>query len=270
VDHRERLSQRPSIEPQNLSQMPRFLARQWVDLTLIQLTNLRWSWKRSLVVGAVVPVVSIITFGSFVSDGDQELYAYVLTGNVVLSLLFETVGKVSSRFAFMRLVGMLDYLTTLPVYSIMVVLATVVAFLLLSLPSLFLTIIAGVWILDVELAISPWIALVVPLIAFSLCGLGALLGLLGRTPEEVASLSTLTTFILFAVGPVLIPASRLPQIFNYLSLLSPATYAASALRHTLLGTRETLSLALDLTVLAAITFFFLWLVRRRMQRRELL
>ena len=269
MDHRESLTLRPPIEPESWWQMPRFLLRQWVDLTLIQLTNLRWSWKRSLAVGAVVPVVSILTFGSFVQDGDQELYAYVLTGNLVLSLLFETVGKVSSRFAFMRMVGMLDYLATLPVYSILVVLATVVAFLLLSLPSLFFTLIAGVWILDVELTISPWIALVVPLIAFSLCGLGALLGLLGRTPEEVASLSTLTTFLLFAVGPVLIPASRLPELFSILSLLSPATYAASALRHTLLGTPEALPLALDLAVLAATTFFFLWLVRRRMQRREL-
>ena len=62
-------------------------------------------------------------------------------------------------------------------------------------------------------------------------GLGALIGVVARAPEEVGTISTLITFVSVGLGPVIIPASRLPAFVNWISLISPATYAASALRH---------------------------------------
>ncbi len=117
--------------------------------------------------------------------------------------------------------------------------------------------------------ISPWLFVVIPLITLSLCGLGGLIGIVGKNPEEVGSLSMLATFLLIGLGPVVIPADRLPTILNTIGLLSPATYAASALRQTVLGQPDRIPLTVDMLVLCAMMVGFLWLVGQRMDWRQM-
>lgn len=123
-------------------------------------------------------------------------------------------------------------------------------------------------ILRIPLAISPWIVVVIPLVSLTLCGLGALIGLVGRTPQEVDSISTLTTFLLLAVGPVIIPADALPGIVQVIGLFSPATYAASALRQVVLNMPDRIPLAVDILALTVLLIGFLWLVGQRIDWRE--
>ncbi len=242
-----------------------YLVQVW-DLLLIQLTNWRWSWRSSIIIGILAPTFLIATFSAF-SINDVRSAGYILTGNLVLSLLLDGLGRVSSNFAYMRLAGTLDYFATLPIHRSSLIIATVLAFLLLSLPSALTTLLLGWLILRLPLAIDPLVLLVIPLISLSLSGLGAFIGLLGRNPEEVNSISTLTSFVLFGFGPVLIPLERLPEFMNILSLFSPATYAASALRHVLLGQADRLPLLLDLLALIGFMLLFLWLVIRRLDWR---
>ena len=75
------------------------------------------------------------------------------------------------------------------------------------------------------------------------------------------------TFIMTGLGPVVFPPDRLPEILLKLGWLSPATYAASALRQTLLGP-ITPRLALDLIVLLGLAFVALWIVSRKMDWRN--
>jgi ABC-2 type transport system permease protein len=239
---------------------------QLIYLVLIQLTNWRWSWRGTIVLGMVAPVFLILAFGAFAGNS-PEAAGYVLTGNLVMSLLLEGLGKVSSHFSFIRVNGMLDYFATLPIYRGALILATVIAFLIMSLPSVIVTLILGTVILKIPLALSPWVLLVVPLVSLSLSGLGALIGLMSRTPDEVNSISTITTFLLFGFGPVLIPADRLPEIITTVSLISPATYAASALRQVVLGQADRIPLMVDVLVLVVVTLGFLWLVIRRLDWR---
>ena len=241
---------------------------QLFDLTLIQLTNWRWSWRSTLITSVVAPVISTVGLGLFAANSGREALGYVLTGNMVMSLLFGTVGHVSSNFAYMRVVGTLDYLATLPLHRIALILATVVAFLCLSIPPAIVTLALGAVVLGVPLALSPWLIVVLPLISVTLCGLGALIGILCRTPEEVGSVSTLTTFVLVALGPVIFPASRLPEVINVVSLLSPATYAASALRQVVLAMPDRIPLEVDMGVLVAVMVGLLWLAGRRMDWRQ--
>lgn len=240
---------------------------QLADLTLLQLTNWRWSWRGLLLTGILAPTFTILALGAFAADSGPLALGFVLTGNLVISLLFSTMGQVSSHFAFMRNVGRLEFFATLPVYRSALVLATLAAFFALSLPSTIATLIIGMIVLQVPVAISPWVLVVVPLISLSLSGLGTLLGLIGRTPEEVSSLNMLTTFVLAGLGPVVIPAENLPPFMSVIGLVSPATYAASALRQVILGWPDRLPLVLDLAVLAALTVGLLWLVERRLDWR---
>jgi ABC-2 type transport system permease protein len=237
---------------------------QLFNLTLIQLANWRWSWRGMLLTATVAPLLSTAALSVFARDSGPEALAYILTGNMVMSLLFGTFERVAGHFAYMRLVGRLDFFASLPVHRVALILGTVCAFLLLALPSVLVTLITGVLILGVDLAISPWIVVAIPLIGMALCGLGALIGIALKTPEEVWNLSALIAFLLLGFGPVVIPPDRLPGIVNTLSYLSPATYAASALRQTVLGLSDRIPLGLDLVVLAALLVGSLWLVGRQM------
>ena len=241
-------------------------AVQLADLLLVQLANWRWGWRSMVVLGMAAPLLSITMLGILIRDSGVVALEYVLVGNVVLALMFENQNKVSSNFAYMRARGTLRFVATLPVYKSALILATVVAFLLLALPAVVVTIAAGSRILGVELAPSPWVLLVVPLCAIPLASLGALVGSIARTPEEAGSVSLLLTLLLLSLGPVLVPPERLPEALNLAGYASPATYAASALRQVLLGPVNG-RLALDLGVLAGLSMVVLWFVERRLRWR---
>lgn len=222
---------------------------QMADVFIIQLTNWRWSWMGAMLIGIVSPLVLIVMLGSFAPPDDAEALAYILTGNMVLALLLDGLSKTANHFMYMRTNGQLEYYATLPIHRSVLILSTVLAFLVLSLPTVVGTLLFGGLLLGVDFNFNPLIFVVIPLVVFSLSGLGALIGLLGRTPDQVGSLNLLVTLVFFGFGPVLIPPSRLPDVVEVLSLASPATYAASAFRHVVLGLPEAIPLWLDMLVL---------------------
>jgi ABC-2 type transport system permease protein len=239
---------------------------QLLDLLLIELTNWRWSWRTTIVVDTIAPLLSMLALGVFARDRGAATLAYVLTGNVVVALMFGTMGKVHSHVGYLRYSGALAYFATLPIRRWALVVAIVAAFLLLALPSLLVTIFGGAWLLGVALSLHPLVLVVVPLCALPLAGIGALIAVSVREPGEGNALTLLLTLLLAGTGPVVIPPDRLPPFMLTLGWLSPATYAASALRQTLLGP-VTPRLALDLAVLALIAAVLLAVVSRRLEWR---
>ena len=128
---------------------------QLVDLFLIELTNWRWSWRSMLLTGTLAPVFSILGMGVFAQDAGHEALGYVLTGNMVISLMFGNMRNVQSHFTFMRFEGALDYYATLPIRKHNLILAVVLSFLLLSLPSLIITMLLGTVVLKVPITFHP-------------------------------------------------------------------------------------------------------------------
>jgi ABC-2 type transport system permease protein len=240
---------------------------QLFDLILIQLSNWRWSWQGTIITGMISPVLSIVALGVFAHNPDPTTQAYILTGNMVLSLMFENLTKVASNFAFMRATGAFSYYATLPLSRVALILATVGAFLLLSLPALAVTVGLGTLYLGIHLAPSPLLLIVIPLAAIPLAALGALIGATVPRPEDSGTWSLLLSVALLSLGPVVVPPDRLPAWLQTLGNLSPATYAASALRQTLLGP-ITDRLPLDLLVLAAVAALLLALVARTISWRQ--
>ena len=86
-------------------------------------------------------------------------------------------------------------------------------------------------------------------------------------PQDVGSVSLLVTFLMLGLGPVVIPPDRLPGVVLFLGRFSPATYAASAVRQTLLGPL-TWQIAFDLAALVGFTLVTFWLVGRKMDWRQ--
>jgi ABC-2 type transport system permease protein len=80
-----------------------------MDLFLMELTNWRWSWRTIALTSAIAPMLSIIALGSFAQGSGRETLAYILTGNLVMALMFGNLDNVASRLVYMRFAGTLDY-----------------------------------------------------------------------------------------------------------------------------------------------------------------
>jgi ABC-2 type transport system permease protein len=240
---------------------------QWWDLFQMELTNWRWSWRGSLLQGTVTPIFSLLALGLFARDSGREMLMYVVTGNIVISLLFGTMTSVESRVSWLRFQGGLDYVATLPVRRSAFVLAMVAAFLLLSLPSVVVTAVLGPLLLNAPVHIHPLILLVIPCCTAPLAGVGAALGMTGRTQQQSGNVTFLLMLVMTALGPVVVPPDRLPGIMVFLGYFSPATYAASALRQVMVGP-VTARLALDMLVLCGVTALSMAWVGWRMGRQE--
>jgi ABC-2 type transport system permease protein len=145
------------------------------------------------------------------------------------------------------------------------IVAVLLSFILLSLPSVVITMLFGSLLLGISLLLNPAILIVLPLCAMPLAGVGALIGTYARTPEEAGSISLFLT--LSMLGPVIIPPDHLPSLLLFLGHMSPATYAASALRQTLIGPM-TGEIVIDLTVLVGFTLVTFWLAGRKMDWRQ--
>ncbi len=240
---------------------------QWWDLFLMELTNWRWSWRSALFMGVVTPLFSLLGLGIFARDSGPEALVYVMTGNIVVSLLFGAMNSVQNRVLWMRFQGGLDFIATLPVQRYVFVLAMVSAFFLLNLPSILITMLLGPLLLNVPVAPHPWLILAIPFCVAPLAGVGAILGLTGRTQQESGNLTFLLTLLMSGIGPVIVPPDHLPRFLITLGRFSPATYAASALRQTLVGP-VTPQLIIDLCVLGALAAVSLAWVSRCMNMRE--
>ncbi len=251
--------------PNNRKPHPIYI--QLIDLILIQFSSWRWSWRRMIISGMLVPLMSIAALGLFAQGSGAETMAYILAGNVTLALMFENLGKVTSNFSFMKTTGALSHFAALPIRRYTLILATVISFLVLSFPAVFVTLFLGARYLNVSLRINPLVVLVVPLAGIPLAALGALIGASTKSPEEAGSIALSLNAAMLALGPVVIPPDRLPLWLVKLGFLSPATYAASALRQTLIGP-ITPRLFLDLGFLALFTAVVFILAGYKMNWRQ--
>ncbi|MBD2034040.1 ABC transporter permease [Leptolyngbya sp. FACHB-321] len=239
------------------------LLLQLFDLLCMELSNWRWSWQVMVLTATISPVLSIIALGSFVSRHDAESLNAILSGSLVMSLMFGNLGNVSSRFAYMRFSGALDYYATLPIRRSLLIIAVVLAFFVLSLPAVLVTIGFGAWFLHLPFILHPLLLLVMPLCVLPLAGIGAAIGTNAPSPEVGGGLTLLVTLLALFIGPVLLPASRLPELVQIVGYCSPATYAASALRQTLLQPM-TQRIIVDCVALTGFSFLTFWLASRKL------
>jgi ABC-2 type transport system permease protein len=232
----------------------------------MQLANWRWSWRAMVVLGIAAPTLSIAVLSRLVENRSGALATALLTGNLVLALMLENQNKVASHFAYMRITNALTYYATLPIRQGLLIVATALAFFLLSIPAFIVTSIVGSALLDVSLHPSPLLLIVTPLIAISLAGIGAVIGTSARTLEEASSLTLLLNLVLLAAGPVIIPESRLPDVAVAAGHINPAAYAASALQQSLVGPVTT-DLIVDICVLTSVASITLVFAAYQLKRR---
>jgi ABC-2 type transport system permease protein len=215
----------------------------------------------------VAPVASIAALTTYAGNHNKDLSNHIVVGAIILALLFQNLNQVAGNFAFMKANGTLDFFAAQPVSRILLAIATVCAFSLLSLPALLVTMVAGLLIVHVTLSLSPLVLIVLPLCVIPAAGIGATIGSIANTIEEATSASLVVTFLMAGLGAVLLPASRLPAVFKAVGWFNPAVYAASALQEVLFGP-VTARVAVDIGALAAFGAATLFLLFRKMPWRQ--
>lgn len=221
----------------------------------------------TIIAGSLMPLFLVVLLGVFANTQERDALVYILTGNMVIGLLFGTMTRIIQRVEFLRFGGGLDFFATLPVQRFLFVFAMVASFLVFSLPSLVLTLTVGALWLQLPLALHPLLLLVIPLCTIPLAGVGVLLGLISRNWGEASSWGFVVSLLFSVLGPVMIPSDRLPAMLILLGHLSPATYAASALRQVVMGPVIG-RIVVDLVVLVGMSVLLLWWVERKMSWRE--
>ncbi|MEM8859077.1 MAG: ABC transporter permease [Chloroflexota bacterium] len=237
------------------------------NLFLIELTNWRWSWRSMLVVGTIAPLLSMIGLAVFARDSGEQALQYVWSGNIVLALMFGLQNNVAGHFVFMRTEGILNYFATMPIKKSALVIAVIAAFFVLNIPAVIVTILLGAWLLDLSISLSPILLIAIPLCALPMAGIGAFVGSRARNPQESGAVNLIIMFTMLALGPVLFPPDRLPPVMLALGQFSPATYAASALRQSLLD-QATTQIWLDLGILVITSIVIILIVGRFLDWRE--
>ncbi|GLV78346.1 ABC transporter permease [Streptomyces hygroscopicus] len=235
---------------------------QFIDLTVIQLRNWRWSWIATTVTGMIAPLITVIGFGSLAERGNAA--GQLLVGAIVLAMCFENQNKMASHFSMQRETGALGYFATLPVSPAALVAATSAAFFLLSLPALLLTTFSGAAVLDISLRPQLLLIVVVPAAIIPMGCVGAFIGTYAKNYQQGHAISTALTMSTVMLGGVLVPSSNLPKALSVLRWINPANYAASALRQVLLGP-VTGRLAVDLAVLTVLGAVLFFLAERRLR-----
>ena len=117
------------------------------------------------------------------------------------------------------------------------------------------------------MTIHPLILIVIPWCTIPLAGVGAALGMIGRTQHVSGNLRFILMLVMTGLGPVVVPPDHLPNFMILLGRFSPATYAASALRQVMVGP-VTAQLLVDLAVLGGIAVVSMWWVGHRMNARD--
>jgi len=250
-----------------INRKPQSLLVQIADVTLIELTNWRWTWQTMVLLGMITPLGSMLAAKFLLTQTNPHDLEFVYCGNVLLCMMFENQNRVGGHFVFMRFHGTLDYFDSLPIKGLTLFFSMALAFLILSIPSLIVVVIGGALLLDITLHLQPMALLVFPVCALSMAGVGALVGVLSRTTAEATSLGLLVTLILSGTGAVIIPPDRLPTWLVQLGVLNPATYASSAVRQVLLGgTITTYLTAMPILIAFAVASF--WLAARIIEWRK--
>lgn len=195
-----------------------------------QLSRARVARVPLLAVAALQSVGILLLLRGVVDTSSTLTEQQVVAGATVLVAAFVCLNLLAQRVGALRAEGGLDYYAALDVPGTAVILGTAGSYALFTAPGAVATALVGARLYDLPMGRLWVLALVLPLAAASLAGLGALLGLLAPRPELAAVAGQLGMSAVIFLN--LIPDSRLPAGLRPVRAAVPSTYATDALAAT--------------------------------------
>jgi ABC-2 type transport system permease protein len=242
--------------------LPRKFASDFYFLFLEQLLEIRVTWYWHLIFAGVLPVTMVFGFprmGTSIASMDSLIY--IISGATIFAAANDGLYTLAVRLGQMKKDGVLLYYMSLPISPIAFICAQMLSRLLITLPGMVITILAGVLLYDVPLSFSPWIFVLLLLCGLAFSAVGMTLGLYIENLELLQVITNLLLFMVILVTPVFTTIEALPMFLRPVAYVMPTTYAAAALRAALTGSFDQ-AFYLHVSILTLLTLIGFVLLKR--------
>jgi ABC-2 type transport system permease protein len=197
-----------------------------------------------VIIGSVLmPVVFVVlfgyVFGSAIHVPGGHYRTYLMSGLFAQTALFSS-SSVAVAVATDMSEGVIDRFRTLPIARSAVLLGRTISTVIIGLPSLAVMITCALvvgWRPDAGLASAVAGFALLALFGFAMSWVGALTGMLARSPQAADGLSMLPAFVLGFVSNVFVPTAGLPAWLRVVAEWNPLSAVVAAARQ-LFGTPQ--------------------------------
>lgn len=201
-----------------------------------QMYVLRRQWFWYVVYLSFSPLTRLFFLWIYGGARDPKSHLYIATGSVANAAAASAMLSLGQTIGRLRDQNALEYYASLPISKISFILALATRGVLLSLPSSATVLAVGMLALNLPLTINPIPALLAYFFgAYSLAGLGAIIGFYSTDSEMVGLITQVVVPLLVLFAPVYVPIAKLPSVLQATAKFLPTTYVASCLRSAILG-----------------------------------
>jgi ABC-2 type transport system permease protein len=199
---------------------------------------LKWSAMRMradipvfLALQTVIAAGIVIGFSFLIPRVDPESALYLTTGAMTISLI--TVGTVLAPqiVAQQKERGLLDYQRSMPVPRLAMLAADATIWISVALPGLGATLAVATLRFDLQVSMSPWVLLAIPLVSAGSVAIGYCIAYTVK-PLLVGLITNIVMIAALMFAPVNYPAERLPGWARTAHEWLPFQYMAQAIRET--------------------------------------
>lgn len=200
-------------------------------------------WSQTLLPSAITMTLYFVIFGHVLGArvGDMDGFSYmqyIMPGLVMMAIITNAYGNVSSSFFSLKFQHSIDELTIAPLPQYVILLGFVLGGVLRGL-------MVGVIVTAIALAFTHihithlWLMAYVVFMSAALFSLaGFLNALFAKKFDDISIVPTFVLTPLTYLGGVFYSVSLLPPFWHHLSLLNPILYMVSVFRYSLLGVAE--------------------------------
>lgn len=232
---------------------------------------LTWSWSSSrpwlALLGAVNiigPVAFVIGISFWFPEMTPSIARYLITGTPTFILLDMGMNIVTQMVASGRLQGTHDFMLSLPVPRMVMLISDATIYFLLTVPGIIFALILGSVYHNFTLQVSPLVIPVFILISITATFVGYAIALAVPRPQMAGAASQFLLFFIVFFSPVLYPIERLPAWLAVIHRILPIKYMAELSRGALTDMEVNMGLAFAVTgAWCAASFLFCYFIMKR-------
>ncbi|QOR34623.1 ABC transporter permease [Clostridium sp. 'deep sea'] len=199
-----------------------------------KLYDMRLEWKFYIILISLSPLSYLFFLWFYGGMGDYSKNLYIVTGSVANSAVTAAMLGLGQSIGSLRLSHVMEYYATYPISKLSFILALASKGVIFSIPSAIIILVIGGPVLGV-----PVISNLIPIFivyfagAFSLAGLGAIIGFYGSTPYSSSMITQIVSPLIVLFAPVYFPLFKLPRFLQISSHVIPTTYVARGMRQAI-------------------------------------
>ncbi|MGZ9587180.1 ABC transporter permease [Paenibacillus marinisediminis] len=211
--------------------------RLWTELSIlfrIQFAIVRDSWAWVLLMATMFPLTTTLFMYFFMENPSDDMIIRVIAGNMIFGVIVMGMNAMGQEISWQKHQGHFTYYASLPISKFNFVIANLLRGLMSTFPSLVILGIIGQFGYGISFHYSWGLLLVVILTLTSCVGIGVCIGFWSPSHQLTNMLTQVLMMFVTFLSPVMVDMNQLPLPLQWVSYIFPTTYAADALRTSLI------------------------------------